>query len=177
MALRKGHCYSKLERPYTRKSKVKSKSYIKAIPQSKISKFVMGNLQDYYANKFNTCVSLVSSQEIQIRDNAIEASRILVLRELTERVKNFCFLLSCYPHHVLREHKMLTGVGADRMQSGMKHSFGKPVSLAAQLRRGSKVFSVYCMSEEVEKVREILKKATTKFPGKYKIIVEKINTK
>ncbi|MEM2089766.1 MAG: 50S ribosomal protein L16 [Candidatus Pacearchaeota archaeon] len=174
MALRKGHCYSKPERPYTRKSKVKSKSYIKTVPQSKISKFVMGNFQDYYTKKLNCLVNLISKQEIQIRDNAIEALRQLILRELNEQVKNFCFLLTCYPHHVLRENKMLTGAGADRMQSGMKHSFGKPINLAAQLKKGSKVFSVACMEDKVNDVRKILRKATTKLPGKYSIIVEKI---
>lgn len=173
MALRKGHCYSKPERPYTRKSKVKSKSYIKAVPQSKISKFIMGNIKDYYDGKFDTGVFLVSNQDIQIRDNAIEAARVLVLRHLNEEVKNFCFILSCYPHHVLREHKMLTGAGADRMQSGMKHAFGKPVGLAAQLEKGSKVFSVYCTQDKVNEVRNILKKAIKKFPGKYSVVVEK----
>lgn len=174
MALRKGHCYSKPERPYTRKSKVKSKSYIKTIPQSKISKFVMGNFQDYYAKKFEVLVSLVSKQDIQIRDNAIEALRQLVLRHLNERVKNFCFMLTCYPHHVLRENKMLTGAGADRMQSGMQQAFGTPIGLAAQLKKNSKVFSIACMKDKVSEIREILKKARTKLPGKYSVSVEKI---
>ncbi|MEM4703440.1 MAG: 50S ribosomal protein L16 [Candidatus Pacearchaeota archaeon] len=173
MALRKGHCYTRPERAYTRKSRVKGKDYIKTIPQSKISKFIMGNLEDYYSGKFDSFVNLVSLQNIQLRDNAIEAARQLVLRRLNEQVKQFCFLVKVYPHHVLRENKMLTGAGADRMQSGMKHSFGKPVNLAAQVQKGSKVFSVACMKDKLREVHKVLEKAKTKLPGTYTITVEK----
>jgi len=44
MALRKGSAYSKrYARPYTRKSKKRSKSYIKTVPNSRIVKFQMGD--------------------------------------------------------------------------------------------------------------------------------------
>ena len=49
--LRKGHCYSKLERPYTRHSRVKSKSYIKTLPQIKIVRFEMGNIKKQFSHE------------------------------------------------------------------------------------------------------------------------------
>ena len=42
--LRKGKCYSKPNtRPYTRKSKYKKKGFIKAVPDSKLARFHMGD--------------------------------------------------------------------------------------------------------------------------------------
>jgi len=174
MALRKGHCYTNLERAYTRRSKVKSKGYIKSAPASKISKFIMGDLATYNSRKFDSSVSLISNQTIQLRDNSIEAARQLVLRHLTEQVKSFAFFVMIYPHHVLRENKMITGAGADRMQSGMKHSFGKPVNLAARVYAGNKIFIIACAKEKIPEVHKILSRARAKLPGKYTLIVEKL---
>ena len=47
--LRKGRSYRKVKRAYTRKSKFKTKAFIKAIPPHKIAKFKMGDL----LKKFN----------------------------------------------------------------------------------------------------------------------------
>ena len=72
VALRKAGSYSKrYARPYTRVSKKKSKSFIKTVPQKKIVKFSMGNQKADNEGKFNTEVSLVSLERIQMRDNAI----------------------------------------------------------------------------------------------------------
>ena len=176
MALRKGHCYTAIERPYTRKSKVKSKSYIKTIPPVKIAKFTMGDSSGFAQGKYNYRVMLVMAEPIQIRDNAIEAARILAHRALEDRLKgNYYFVVSAYPHHILRENKMLTGAGADRMQKGMQLSFGKPIGVAAQLDSGKAIFTVMCQKEAIPIVREILEKVKTKLPGKKTMIVEKIN--
>lgn len=173
MALRKGHCYSKMEKPYTRKSKVKSKSYIKAIPQSKISKFVMGNVQAYFQNKYPARILLIVTEPVQIRDNALEASRQFVHRHLEETLKgDYYFTVSAYPHHVLRENKMLTGAGADRMQTGMQLSFGNPVGIAARLNKGNKIFAIACKKEAVPFIRGMLEKVKAKMPGKKAIVVE-----
>lgn len=175
MALRKGHCYTKPERSYTRKSKVKSKSYIKTIPPLKIAKFVMGDISGFEQGKYPWQISLIANEAVQIRDNALEAARQWAHRALEEKLKgNFYFNVTAYPHHILRENKMLTGAGADRMQTGMSHCFGKPVGIAAQLSKGGKIFLVACHKDAIPFVRTIFNKIKTKLPGDKSIIVEEI---
>ncbi len=176
MGLRKGHCYSKVNKlPYTRKSKVKSKSYIKTVPAMKIAKFVMGDVKGFFNKKYPFVVSLIAVDPVQIRDNAIEASRQLIHRHLEKKFKgSFYFAVSAYPHNVLRENKMLTGAGADRMQTGMQLSFGKPVGVAARIKAGGKIFTIACNEGMVPVVRKILSKVKPKLPGKKSIMVEKI---
>ncbi len=176
MALRKGHCYTKIKRAYTRKSKVKSKSYIKTIPPNKVAKYMMGDVAGYYNKKYKYEVSLVILESMQMRDNALEAARQQIHRHLEEKLKGGCFfLLRAYPHHILREHRMLTGAGADRMSSGMAHSFGQAIGIAAQIKGNSKLFSVFCQESGVPVARKILSDVRTKISGKKRIIVEKIN--
>jgi len=175
MGLRKGHCYTPLKRAYTRKSKVRTKNYIKAIPPSKIVKFVMGDSAGYFAKKFPFKVRLVSNEGIQLRDNALESARQLLHRHLEDKFKgNYYFIVSAYPHHILRENKMLTGAGADRMQTGMAKSFGKAMGIAAQVHPGSAIFTIACSKENVPAVRGMIFQIKTKLPGNKSITVEEI---
>ncbi len=171
MGLRKGHCYSKVKRAYTRKSKYKNKAYIKAAPINKVMKYDMGDLK----KQFPVEVKLVSKQHIQIRHNSLESARVVVNRHLAENLgNNFRLLLRLYPHHVLRENKMLTGAGADRMQSGMQRSFGKPVGLAARVRKDHVVFSAFVDSDCVGVARAALAMARPRMPGRYSIEVSSV---
>ncbi len=175
MGLRKGHCYTTVKRSYTRKSKVRSKSYVKTIPPLKIAKFSMGDVSGFEQGKYEWKVSLIMNEAIQLRDNAIESARQWGHRALEEKFKgNFYFAVSVYPHHILRENKMLTGAGADRMQTGMQLSFGKPVGVAAQISKGRAIFIVACHKEAIVFVREIFNDIKTKLPGSKSVVVEEI---
>src|SRR3989344_1206597 len=116
--LRKGHCYTDVERAYTRRSKFKKKGFIKAIPPSKISRYDMGDLKKEFPAK----LELKSNKDIQIRHNSLESARQIVNRRLSKKLGPLGYHLKImvYPHHVLRENKMITGAGADRMQTGMQ---------------------------------------------------------
>ena len=162
MALRKGIAYRHLERPYTRKSRVKSKGYIKTVPHTKIVKFQMGNLQ----KKFSYKLALVSKENVQVRDNAIEAARMTINRILEAKLgkNNYFFRIRVYPHHILREHKMLTGAGADRLQSGMKLSFGRPVGIAAQLKEGDEIFEIGVEKNGIEIAKTAFNSIRSKLP-------------
>lgn len=170
--LRKGRCYRNPVRAYTRKSKVKSKSYIKAVPVSKVIRYDMGNLK----SEFNHKINLISCQEIQIRHNALESARLVVFRRLQELGNNnFHLRLQAYPHQVLRENKMLSGARADRLQTGMSHSFGRAVGLAAKLKEKSVLFSVEVNKEHLIKATEALRLAMPRIPGRYSIEIKKNN--
>ena len=102
--LRKAGAYSKrYARPYTRKSKKRSKSYIKTVPVSKVVKLKMGDLKGFEKGKFPTILKILTKEKCQIRDNSIEAVRQFLNRFLTETcVKDFYFEVKIYPHHILR---------------------------------------------------------------------------
>lgn len=164
--LRKGKCYTEVKRAYTRKSKYKSKGYIKAIPPIKIVKFDQGNLQ----KKFDSQISLFSKQNIQIRHNALESARQVIHKHLVDSFGNNYYLkVRVYPHHILREHKMLTGAGADRMSPGMSQAFGKAVGTAAQVKKDQPIISVRIDTKDVESAKVALKYAIARLPGKYYI--------
>lgn len=180
MALRKAASYSrKIKVAYTRKSNVQSKSYAKAIPPCKIVKFVMGDIGKYNRNEFSYIVTLKTSESVNVRDNAIEAARQMIHRHLEDNFKGaYAFIVSCYPHHILRENKMLTGAGADRMQTGMSQSFGSVIGIAARLKAGNPIFTLAVNTDkDVVIVRETLKKVRAKLPCKTSIIVLKIAVK
>ncbi|MBI5148722.1 50S ribosomal protein L16 [Candidatus Pacearchaeota archaeon] len=177
MALRKAASYSKHTKvAYTRKSSVKGKSYVKAIPACKIVKFTMGDIKKFNSGNFNYLIELKANEMITMRDNAIEAARQMIHRHLEDNLKgNYAFFVSCYPHHVLRENKMLTGAGADRMQTGMSQSFGVVMGIAARVRTGEAIFTIALSTEkDVSFVRNTLKKARAKLPCKTSINVTKL---
>ncbi len=161
--LRSFACYRKVKRAYTRKSKYKTKGYVRSVPTCKVVKFNFGNNKRTFTDK----VLLVSKEKIQVRHNAIESARISVVRRLNRTLgKNYHLQIRSYPHHILRENKMITGAGADRMQTGMQRAFGKAMGLAAQLKPKTPIFCVYVDKENMDAVKLALKAAKPKLPCK-----------
>ena len=119
---------------------------------------------------------LVADSPHQIRHNALESSRLIINRRLNISVgpKNFFFQVLPYPHHVLRENKMLSGAGADRMQTGMSHAFGRAVGLAAQVKSGRKIFLLRVKKDHLTVAKQILHLARPRLPGKYKVQVQPV---
>jgi len=169
VGLRKGICYRDIKRSYTRKSKYKQKGYIKSIPPHKIVRFQMGDIKENY----DYVVSLVSKANIQIRQNGIESARQIVNRNLQSKIPgNYYYTINMYPHHILRENKMLGGAHADRLQKGMGHPFGKPINVAAKIAKGQKIMRVWAYKAGVDHARSSLKKAITRLAGSYNISIE-----
>jgi len=170
--LRKGHCYTKIVRAYTRHSRVKARNYIKAIPTIKIVRFDMGDSK----KNFEYELSLVSNDDHQIRHNSLEATRQTINRRLYNKLgpKGYFFKLNLYPYHILRENKMLGGAHADRLQTGMAHSFGKPVGLAARAKKNSAIFTAKVDQNNLEHAKEALNLAKPRMPGKYRIEIKKV---
>ena len=173
VGLRKGHSYTNVKRAYTRKSKFKTKGYIKAIPPSKLVRYDMGDAKKVFPYR----IDLIVQAPIQIRHNAIESGRLVVNRQLNIALgNNFFFKVRVYPHHVLRENKMITGAGADRMQTGMQRAFGRPVGIAAQLKERQPLFSVHVEESDVQTAKKALHKAAPRMPGRYSITIEKVSS-
>ncbi len=174
--LRKANAYSKRKVvPFTRVSKRRQKSFIKTVPQQKIVKFEMGSPDLFRRGKLPHHLTMVSKENVQIRHNAFEACRQFINKSTTRATSGqYFFKVIPFPHHIQRENKMLTGAGADRMQSGMQLSYGKAGGKAAILKPGKGIFFVAVGSEKgVKDVRKILKQTRSKLPCKTRIIYEK----
>lgn len=171
MGLRPGRCYRSLsQRPYTRTAvKVHDKNYIGTSPHIKIRQYNMGNT----LKKYSHILDLKAGASIQIRDNAIEATRINAVRRLNERVgkENYFLKLRVFPHNILRENKQAQGAGADRVSSGMSHAFGRPIGRSARVKKGQTILSVLVNSEDIEKTRKVLLGLASKLPCKVKVKV------
>lgn len=173
MGLRPGRCYRKWERPNSRQSiRVPKKGYVKGVPKPKITGFEMGTKTDYE----NACF-LIAERQVQIRHNALESARITAVQLLEKHVgkgNTFFMKIRVFPHHVLRENALATGAGADRFQSGMRQSFGKPIGTAARVRAGQKVIEVRVNAGALAAAKMALKKASYKLPTPCRIVVESL---
>lgn len=160
--LRKFVAYRRLERPYTRVSKFKAKSYIRMMPNPKVVRFDTGD-----PNKnFNYTLNLLSKSDLQIRDNALESARQTSNRLLESYlgISGYHMKVKVYPYHVLREHALAAGAGADRFSSGMAHSFGKPIGIAARVKKGQTLFQVRVDKQNLQIARQALERASKKLP-------------
>ena len=162
--LRKAVAYRRVERPFTRKSKYREKSYIRGNPANRVVNFDTGNL----TRQFPWTVHLVCKQRMQIRDNAIEAGRQQATRALERELgkKGYHMKIRMHPHHVLRENPLAAGAGADRMSTGMKASFGKVIGNACQVKPGKILVSVDVFKRRLDIAKIALKKYATKLPAK-----------
>ena len=176
MGLRPGRCYRKHQRPNTRQSiRVPKKGYVKGVPKPKITEFELGTKTDY-----DTTLFLTANRPVQIRHNALEAARVVTVQSLEKgigRGNTFFLKIRVYPHHVLRENAMATGAGADRFQSGMRQSFGKPIGTAAQVDKGQKIMEIRVNKNSINVAKNAMKKAAYKLPTPCRIIVESVATK
>jgi large subunit ribosomal protein L10e len=160
--LRKGVSYRKIERPYTRISKYREKSFIRTARNIRVVRFEMGETN----RKFGYTLNLRSKADLQIRHNAIEAARQSSNR-LLEKVlgkTGYFMKIRIYPHHVLRENPLASGAGADRMSTGMQKSFGKPIGFAAQVREGKTLVSLSVDKQNLETAKKALKRFAHKVP-------------
>ncbi|MFX0014671.1 MAG: 50S ribosomal protein L16 [Promethearchaeota archaeon] len=166
MGKRPAYCYSRVDRPpYTRKK------YIKGGPEPKIRSFDFGSPE----KEFPLEVSLITDERCQISHNALEAARIHVNRFLTRKLgrDNYHYRVCVYPHHRLRENKMMTGAGADRLQDGMRKAFGKIISVAARVFEGDRVLFIRTYPENLALAKDALRRGKAKFPTPCRIKITK----
>jgi len=169
MPLRPARCYKELKKPpYTRKE------YIDGIPQPKINKFVMGNPY----GDFDVVLELTSLEFAQIRHNALEAGRVMANKYLSKNVGDDKYLLIIrqYPHHVLRENKMMAFAGADRLQDGMRQAFGKPIGTAARVRFGSVIAEVRIPRSAIPQAKEALRRLKDKLGINARIVIKELKS-
>jgi len=122
---------------------------------------------------FPCVVHIVSMEKMQISSEALEAARITANRYLTKMCgkDGFHCRIRVHPYHVLRINKMLSCAGADRLQTGMRHPFGKPMGTCARVNIGQVLISVRTRDSHRNNAIEAFRRTGFRFPGKQKILV------
>jgi len=152
-------------RAYTRKE------YARGFPPPKIVKFTMGDTKA----QFQIEGRLIALERAQIRHSALEAARVATTRILIEKVINdYYMLVHPYPHIILRENKMIFGAHADRLQQGMRRSFGSAIGTAAKVEVDQTIITVRVKAGQEAVAKESLKRGSAKLPIPCKIVISKI---
>jgi len=146
------------------------REYMGGVPHDRIVQYNMGDAK----GKFDVEVQLLAKELCQIRHSALEAGRVAAGRVLLKGgTTNFHFRVNVYPHHVLRENKVATGAGADRISQGMRRAFGKAIGTAARVEPGASLITIRTTKENFPRAKEAMRKAAYKFPTPCRIVVVK----
>ncbi|OIO20968.1 hypothetical protein AUJ17_04065 [Candidatus Micrarchaeota archaeon CG1_02_47_40] len=147
------------------------KSYIKAMPHLGLNVYKMGKESDKYEMEYQ----LVAVAPVQLRDNAIEAARQAANKYMEKiALEQYMFRVMVFPHQVLRENKMISGAGADRLQKGMRMAFGRTTDRAARLSARQTLFITRAGRDKEAMVIEAYRRAQCKMSGKFRLIKKEL---
>ena len=148
--------------------------YIHGAPVCKVQKFTMGDYKATYQYK----VSLIAESRVQVRHNALEAARVSANKVMSDKLGETGYLMKVvpYPHVILRENRMIATAGADRLQEGMRRSFGKPNGRAAIIELNTSVLNIYVNESGLEHAKVAMKVSSSKLPMACRVSVEKIES-
>lgn len=166
MGRRPARCYRyQKNKPY-----IKSR-YCRGVPESKIRIYDVG-AKKAGVDLFPFVAHLVCDEKQQISSEALEAARVAINKHLGKTVgkDNYHIRMRAHPYHVLRANKMLSCAGADRLSSGMRHSYGKPIGVAARVDIGQILLSVRAKDQHEPHVIEAIRRGKFKFAGRQKIL-------
>ncbi|MFX1325450.1 MAG: 50S ribosomal protein L16 [Promethearchaeota archaeon] len=168
------HCYSKWNRrPYQHKRSANHRrEYARGGSQSKIVRYWGGN-KDIDWKDWDLVVGLKVDHQIQISSNTLEAIRITINGALQKRLgrQNFRLRVRPKPFQKIRENRMLAFAGADRVQSGMRNSFGRSMGVAARIKAGQVIVDVGCQLKNLPLVRDRLRVASMKISSSCQIVI------
>jgi len=137
------------------------REYMGGVPVCRVTQFDTGNLR----TAFPWALSLATEEAAQVRDVALESARVSAVRVLEKAAPNEYHLkVRRFPHQILREHKMATGAGADRISDGMRRAFGKAVGHAVRAEIGAELLTIYTTEAHLADAKEALRKASHKLP-------------
>ena len=158
----------------------KNKPYPKSrfnrgVPDPKIRMYDGGKKRALW-DEFPMAVHMVSGEKEQISSEALEAARIAANKYMVTKSgkDNYHIRVRVHPWHVVRINKMLSCAGADRLQTGMRHAFGKALCKVARVDIGDVLISIRTKpGSHVVNAQEALRRAKCKFPGRQNIFVSR----
>jgi len=153
---------------------IKSQSYTRreymgGVPNSRITQFEMG----YKKGDFPIEMQLIAENGVCIRHTALEAARIACNRTIQKKAgtQGYFMKIHIFPHEVIRENKMATGAGADRISSGMRNAFGKAIGTAARVKSGQIIITLKVGRAHFKEAKIALWKAGLRIPTTFRIEV------
>ncbi len=172
-------CYSKwTRRPYQyKRSSNRRREFARGGAQSKIVRFWGGNKEAPW-EEFDLVVGLKVNSQVQISSNTLEAIRITINGVLQRKLgrQNYRLRIRPKPFQKIRENRMLAFAGADRVQSGMRNSFGRSTGVCARVRAGQIIVDVGTYINNLPLVRDRLRVAYMKVPSSCQIVILKYKT-
>ncbi len=172
-------CYSKwTRRPYQyKRSSNRRREFARGGAQSKIVRFWGGNKEAPW-EEFDLVVGLKVNSQVQISSNTLEAIRITINGVLQRKLgrQNYRLRIRPKPFQKIRENRMLAFAGADRVQSGMRNSFGRSTGVCARVRAGQIIVDVGTYIKNLPLVRDRLRVANMKVPSSCQIVILKYKT-
>jgi len=146
------------------------RKYMGGVPNNRISQYDMGSS----SLEFPMTITLKVENRVQVRHTALEAGRVAANKIMSKKVgvANYHLRVRAYPHVVLRENKLATGAGADRVSSGMRGAFGKNVGTAARMEHDQAIMTIRCGPAHFALAKEALWKASMKYPTPCYIDIE-----
>ncbi len=172
-------CYSKwTRRPYQyKRSSNRRREFARGGAQSKIVRFWGGNKEAPWED-WELVVGLKVNSQVQISSNTLEAIRITINGVLQRKLgrQNYRLRIRPKPFQKIRENRMLAFAGADRVQSGMRNSFGRSTGVCARVRAGQIIVDVGTYIRNLPLVRDRLRVANMKVPSSCQIVILKYKT-
>ncbi|MHA1729931.1 MAG: 50S ribosomal protein L16 [Promethearchaeota archaeon] len=177
MAKRPWYCYAKWRRPpYQKKrSRTHRKEYVTGGADPSLRQYNTGNIKKPF-NEWELSLGIKVMHRVQISDSTLEAMRVSLNRNLRKKLTVEAFHIRIRPHpwQVYRENKMMAFAGADRLQSGMRGSFGRNVGRCARVKAGQTIVDVFCDFKNKDKIIRALKIASYKIGTKTRLVILRI---
>merc|ERR1712038_490744 len=169
MGRRPARCYR-----YQKNKPYPKSRFNRGVPDPKI-RFYDGGKKKANWDVYPCCVHLVSKEKEQITSEALEAARIAANKYMITKAgrEGFHIRVRVHPWHVVRINKMLSCAGADRLQTGMRHAYGKALCKSARVNIGDILISIRTKPENTEYAEEALRRAKFKFPGRQMVFVSR----
>jgi len=166
MGRRPARCYR-----YCKNKPYPKSRFCRGVPDPKIRIFDLGR-KKATVDEFPCCVHMLSMEKEQLSSEALEAARICANKYLVKMCgkDGFHMRVRVHPYHVLRINKMLSCAGADRLQTGMRGAYGKPLGTAARVKFGQVIMSVRVKDQHRLAVIEAMRRSKFKFPGRQQVV-------
>jgi len=169
MGRRPARCYR-----YCKNKPYPKSRFCRGVPDPKIRIFDLGR-KKAFVDELPLCVHMISDELEQLSSEALEAARICANKYLVKFCGKDAFHMRVrvHPFHVLRINKMLSCAGADRLQTGMRGAFGKPLGTVARVQIGQVIMSVRAKDAHKPMLIEAFRRAKFKFPGRQHVVVSR----
>jgi large subunit ribosomal protein L10e len=124
-------------------------------------------------------LGIIILKDVQLSHRTLEAIRTSLNRNLQKKLTREAYLIRIRPHpwQMIRENKMMAFAGADRLQSGMRNSFGRVMGRAARVHAGQTIVEVFCNFVNKGPVIKSLKTAAYKLGATNRLAVLRMKNK